>query len=129
MSPHFPDTYRDLVRPVRARCRRLLGPTAAVDDIVQETFVRLWHAGPSLTDAGASSLASWVHRTCTRLSIDALRERARCRPAAEDAHDLPARDPTPHDIAAALCSGRSCAASPNGGVAGPPEVVTQGDSP
>lgn len=71
----FDDLYQRLAPFVRARCRRMLGSSNA-EDIVQETFVRFWASGVSSTPHTPAQIAiacRWLHRTCTRLSIDALR--------------------------------------------------------
>ena len=111
MPTTFPEAYRRLVHPVRAKCRRMLGNTAAAEDVVQETFVRLWCAGPRLVDAGTGTLTSWLYRTCTRLSIDVLRQRGRAEAAV--VHTLhasalaSASPPSLHDTVEA----RACIAS------------------
>lgn len=76
-SPVFPDAYRRFVGPVRAKCRRMLGAGAATEDVVQETFVRLWKSGPDVAEAAPGLVMQWLYRTSTRLAIDALRERRR----------------------------------------------------
>ena len=70
--------YRLFVAPVRAKCRRLLGDTSAAEDATQETFLRMLRAAPELaTTTDARVVMAWLYRTCTRIAIDALRERAR----------------------------------------------------
>ena len=71
-------TYRSFVAPVRAKCRRLLGDTSAAEDATQETFLRMLRAAPELaTTTDARVVLAWLYRTCTRISIDVLRERRR----------------------------------------------------
>jgi RNA polymerase sigma-70 factor (ECF subfamily) len=78
-EPSFPEIYERLVPSVRARARRMVGPSHAAEDIVQETFLRLWRGGPELAAAGPAAMAAWLRRTCTRLALDALRSRRRER--------------------------------------------------
>ena len=73
----FPEAYRRFLPPVRAKCRRMLGDGTVVEDVVQETFVRLWRAGPALDRTAAGAITQWLYRTSTRLAIDAIRERRR----------------------------------------------------
>ncbi len=67
--------YRRFVAPVRAKCRRLLGETSVAEDATQETFIRLMRA--DLANADARVVLAWLYQTCTRISIDMLRERRR----------------------------------------------------
>lgn len=95
----LPATYRMFVAPVRAKCRRLLGDTSAAEDATQETFLRLLRANQSLLETNDSRIMlAWLYRTCTRIAIDALRER-RHRPL-----DPAAERPSPCgiDLTAAL---------------------------
>ena len=63
---------------MRAKCRRLLGDTAAAEDATQETFLRLLRTEPALAHSvEARVVLAWLYRTCTRISIDMLRERQR----------------------------------------------------
>jgi RNA polymerase sigma factor (sigma-70 family) len=77
----FPAAYRRFVAPVRAKCRRLLGETSAAEDAAQETFLRLLRTDLATTETRV--VLSWLYRTCTRVSIDMLRERRR-KPAVLD---------------------------------------------
>ena len=77
-SRAFSTTYLRFVPPVRAKCRRLLGATMDSEEVVQETFVRLWESGPDAgADADARTVMAWLYRTCTRLAIDVLRRHRR----------------------------------------------------
>jgi RNA polymerase sigma-70 factor, ECF subfamily len=72
----FPEAYRRFLPPIRAKCRRLLGGTAAADDVAQEAFVRLWQSGPRLDgETDTRTIMAWLYLTSTRLALDALRER------------------------------------------------------
>ncbi|HEU4406273.1 MAG TPA: RNA polymerase sigma factor [Polyangiaceae bacterium] len=82
----FPEAYRRFLPPIRAKCRRILGQTAAADDVAQEAFVRLWQSGPRLDGkADTRTIMAWLYLTSTRLALDALRER---RHRAFDAGDV-----------------------------------------
>ncbi len=60
----------------------MLGDGQAAEDVAQEAFVRLLQShGELAKDADERTLVAWVYRTTTRLSIDALRDRARTRPS------------------------------------------------
>jgi RNA polymerase sigma factor (sigma-70 family) len=83
----FLDAYRRFVPPVRAKCRRMAVEGTLAEDIVQETFERLWTQGPSLADTPPAAVMAWLYRTSTRLALDALRAKSR-RPG-----DLPGADP------------------------------------
>ncbi len=85
-SSDFARTYARYLPPIRAKCRRLLGRSPAAEDVVHETFVRYWSSGPAARDDARAAIA-WLYRTCTRLAIDALRERRRTgdEPAAIEA--------------------------------------------
>jgi RNA polymerase sigma-70 factor, ECF subfamily len=70
--------YHSFVAPVRAKCRRLLGDATAAEDATQETFLRMLRSAPDLaTSTDARVVMAWLYRTCTRISIDTLREHAR----------------------------------------------------
>jgi RNA polymerase sigma-70 factor (ECF subfamily) len=68
--------YAQLMPPIQAKCRRLLGRTAAAEDVAQETFLRFWRTGRHDTRDLRAAMA-WLYRTCTHLAIDLLRERRR----------------------------------------------------
>jgi RNA polymerase sigma-70 factor, ECF subfamily len=71
----FPEAYRRFLAPIRAKCRRVLGATAAADDVAQEAFVRLWQSGPALDGTTETrTLMAWLYLTSTRLALDALRQ-------------------------------------------------------
>jgi RNA polymerase sigma-70 factor (ECF subfamily) len=89
-DPSFPAAYARFLPPVRAKCRRLLGSSEAAEEVVQESFVRLWEAGPSLgPDADTRTVLAWLYRTSTRLALDALRRQKRSASSLEDEARLP----------------------------------------
>lgn len=57
---------------ISALARRMLGPGGDVDDIVQETFLRLWTRA-ALWQPGRAKLSTWLHRVASNLAIDRLR--------------------------------------------------------
>jgi RNA polymerase sigma-70 factor (ECF subfamily) len=66
--------YARFFPPIRAKCRRLLGATAAAEDVAQETFLRFWKS--RIGEGGdVRTTMAWLYRTCTRLAIDELRRR------------------------------------------------------
>lgn len=66
---------------VFAMLGRMLGRTAVVEDLAQETFLRVFRALPGFEPAGTAQLSSWILTIATRLAIDELRRR---RPQASD---------------------------------------------
>lgn len=82
--------WRDLVeryqRPVHALIWRLLAGRARhrVEDLVQETFVRVLRALPGFDPAGPASLSTWMLTIATRLALNELR-----RPEPEPLRDEP----------------------------------------
>lgn len=83
-SPAFALAYRRFVPPIRAKCQRLLGRSGEAEEVVQETFLRLWQSGMALPpEAEARAVMAWLYRTCTHLAIDHLRSHRRRRLAPE----------------------------------------------
>ncbi len=86
--------WRDLIarfeRPVCALIWRLLGKRAKhrVEDLAQETFVRVLRALPRFDPAGPASLSTWILTIATRLALNELR---RPEPAALE-HEPPASE-------------------------------------
>lgn len=72
----FFHAYSRFLAPVRAKCQRILGRTAAADDVAQEAFARLWQSGPRLDGTTETrTIMAWLYLTSTRLAMDVLRER------------------------------------------------------
>jgi RNA polymerase sigma-70 factor (ECF subfamily) len=81
-------------RPVFALLGRMLGPGGRrdrVEDLAQETFLRVFRALPGFRPAGPARLSTWILTIATRLALDELR---RLRPARslEDAAAVVAPD-------------------------------------
>jgi RNA polymerase sigma-70 factor (ECF subfamily) len=78
----FSQAYARFLPPIQEKCRRLLGHSAAAEDVAQETFLRFWSSG--LRDVpDVRVVTAWLYRTSTRLAIDVLRHR-RGMDAADD---------------------------------------------
>jgi RNA polymerase sigma-70 factor (ECF subfamily) len=71
--------WRDLVgryqQPIHSLVWRLLSGRARhrVEDLVQETFVRVLRALPAFDPAGPASLSTWMLTIATRLALNELR--------------------------------------------------------
>jgi RNA polymerase sigma-70 factor (ECF subfamily) len=96
--------YTRCFPPIRAKCRRLLGATAAADDVAQETFLRFVKSGMQRHE-DIRTIMAWLYRTCTRLAIDELRSR-RATPTA----DLDSDTPCGIDLAKSVEARRTVAA-------------------
>jgi RNA polymerase sigma-70 factor (ECF subfamily) len=82
--------YRELVQRHGTRlqhyARRLLGDGDEAEDVVQETFLRLWQR-PSAYSPEAR-LTTWLHRIAHNLAVDRLRARGRWQ-ALDDEEQVP----------------------------------------
>jgi RNA polymerase sigma-70 factor, ECF subfamily len=71
--------WRDLIartqQPVHALIWRMFAGRARhrVEDLVQETFVRVLRALPGFDPAGPASLSTWILTIATRVALDELR--------------------------------------------------------
>jgi len=88
------DAFRQLVeryeRPVFSVLGRMLyacGKESLVDDLAQETFVRVFRALGSFGADGRHRLSSWILTIATRLAIDELRKPQHTEPFSAR-HDL-----------------------------------------
>jgi len=63
--------YERLGRVVVAKTRGIVGREDVAREILQETFTRLWEAGPRF--ASETAAYAWVYRTSHNLAIDYLR--------------------------------------------------------
>jgi RNA polymerase sigma-70 factor, ECF subfamily len=87
------DAFRALVvmyqRPVHALIGRVLIGRARhsdVEDLAQETFLRVYRALPDFEPRGPGRLAKWILTIATRLAVDELR-RARTVPVSQVSSD------------------------------------------
>ena len=88
--------YRELVGRHAAKLRRfaekLLRDATEAEDVVQETFLRLWqHAGDYSPQA---RVTTWLHRIAHNLAVDRLRGRGRLAALGDD-DDIPISAPQP----------------------------------
>src|ERR1041385_3475513 len=87
--------WRDLIArfqpPVHALIWRLLAGRAKhrVEDLTQETFVRLLRALPKFDPSGPASLSTWILTIATRLTLNELR---RPEPATLDSDMMMSRE-------------------------------------
>src|SRR5947209_992622 len=65
----FSEIVRRYAGMVFSVCRRILGDPASAEDAAQETFFRLMKRPHLVTQ----SLGGWLHRSATRLAVDARR--------------------------------------------------------
>ncbi|MGH1346201.1 MAG: RNA polymerase sigma factor [Nannocystales bacterium] len=90
------DEFRDLVRAhqhdVHAVLARVLFRAALgdVDDLAQETFLRVHRSLSDLEDRGPAARRKWILTIAARIAIDHLRRRSFAdAPFEEDVHRLP----------------------------------------
>jgi RNA polymerase sigma-70 factor (ECF subfamily) len=86
----FQSFYASTARPLRAYVARTLGDFSQVDDVVQESFLRLLRM-PGLPDDSVQ-LRKVVFRIASNLMVDEWRRRRRSPAVSEDAPDPPAHD-------------------------------------
>jgi RNA polymerase sigma-70 factor (ECF subfamily) len=101
----IPAEARGAWREVEARLRPYVArrvPAADVDDVVQETFVRVYRGLAGLTDG--ERFGSWVYRIAGSAIADHERRRARHPSTAEPAEDAaePTATPAGDDLEAEL---------------------------
>jgi RNA polymerase sigma-70 factor (ECF subfamily) len=74
------EAFRRLVeryqRPVFSLLSRMVRDAALVEDLAQETFVRVFRALPDFGRDGRLNLSAWILTIAARLAIDHLRRRA-----------------------------------------------------
>lgn len=73
---HLVDRYLSRLRPFALR---MMGNAEDADDVVQETFLRVWRGAHSW-QPGRVQLTTWLHRIARNLCIDVIRRR---RPTTE----------------------------------------------
>jgi RNA polymerase sigma-70 factor (ECF subfamily) len=83
--------YRAEVQRAHALLHRVLGPSGALEDLVQESFIRVFRSLPGFR--GEAQLSTWIGRIVLRVAFEHLRE-ARPSPARLEAvPDLASDDP------------------------------------
>lgn len=68
----------------------MLGNRQEAEDVVQETFIRVWRNVPGLDSAEAFS--SWVYQITTRYCLDVLRKSGRRKTQTTAPEDMPERE-------------------------------------
>lgn len=68
----YAQAVRQHGRSLAAYAWRMLGSQSEAEDIIQETFLRLWIHADSWV-SGRASLSTWLHRIAHNLCIDHLR--------------------------------------------------------
>jgi RNA polymerase sigma-70 factor, ECF subfamily len=88
-----PRAHRDLVdrysRPVFALLSRMLfhrGQQHALEDLAQETFLRVFKALPGFQRGGPARLSTWILTIATNLAIDHMRRKKLPTDALDDTH-------------------------------------------
>lgn len=84
---------------------RIVGRAGPVEDLAQETFLRVFKALPGFVPDGRARLSTWILTIATRIAIDELRRR---RPVAE-IHGADVIAPTATDPAARHALGSALA--------------------
>jgi RNA polymerase sigma-70 factor, ECF subfamily len=89
---------------------RILGSPAEAEDVLQETFVRVWSRADTY-DALLGSPATWLTRIARNRAIDRLRARRARAHVAVDAADVAPRsaEPVTRDTPETLMEGRATA--------------------
>ena len=62
------------------------GRRARVEDLAQETFLRVFRALPGFSTSGPARLSSWILTIATRLALDELAKKDRGAPLADALH-------------------------------------------
>jgi RNA polymerase sigma-70 factor (ECF subfamily) len=85
--------------PVYAMLSRFLGgrDRSLIDDLAQETFLRVFRELPRFRPVGAARPSTWILTIATRLAIDEHRRRDRRPAAIELSPELVAPERTDHD--------------------------------
>lgn len=68
-SAAFRQLVQQHIRALHGFARRLLGNSAEAEDIVQETFIRVWHRAGQW-QIGRAKLSTWLHSIAYHLCID-----------------------------------------------------------
>jgi RNA polymerase sigma-70 factor (ECF subfamily) len=77
----FEETYDRYRARILRMCISRLGDRHEAEDVTQETFVRAWRTGLTLSDQ--ERCYAWLRVVAGNLCVDHLRRRGRCRPSAE----------------------------------------------
>ena len=89
--------YRELVRRYGPKLHhyvfRLTRDTDDAEDIVQETFFRIWQRAADYEPRAKAS--TWIHRIAHNLAVDRLRTRGRWQPLDDEDEPSPISAPQP----------------------------------
>jgi RNA polymerase sigma-70 factor, ECF subfamily len=87
--------YRELVQrhgpKLRSFGARLLRDPSEAEDVVQETFLRLWQRAGEYSPA--ARVTTWLHRIAHNLAVDRLRARGRATSLEEEELPVSAQQP------------------------------------
>lgn len=72
----FAELLKTHQQPLVRYARRMLSDPGAADDVVQETFLRLWTRAGSYKSSSAR-LTTWLHNIAHNLCVDSFRRNAR----------------------------------------------------
>ncbi len=89
-----------LSRFVGARGRAAETAAHGVDDLAQETFLRVFRALPEFSPAGPARLSTWILTIATRLALDELRRRPSVLAPLDETVPAPHRADEPSERAA-----------------------------
>jgi len=78
--------YQHVVFAVLSRMLMHRGDRALVEDLAQETFLRVFRALPGFDVAGPARLSTWILTIASRLALDELRKKPRALDAVDDSH-------------------------------------------
>lgn len=79
--PHtFADIFDEYQRPIYNYLLHMTQDQAVAEDLAQETFIRVYNGLPGFR--GEASLATWVYRIATNVSLDHFRRRSTVQDAA-----------------------------------------------
>lgn len=67
--------YQERVGALVSRMLTPSGRGAAIEDVAQETFLRVFRALPDWDPRGSARLSTWILTVATRVAIDELRKR------------------------------------------------------
>ncbi len=73
----FDTLYSRYVQKIRSRLKRILREESVVEDLVQETFLRVWTRAEQWQGRGA--FGGWLSRLATNLALNRLRSMRRLR--------------------------------------------------
>jgi RNA polymerase sigma-70 factor (ECF subfamily) len=85
------ELFRGERQRVHALLHRVLGTNAAMDDLIQDTFIRVFRALPQFR--GESQLSTWIGRIALRVAYEHIRNKRPAGVKLESVPELPDDDP------------------------------------